>query len=76
MTTLIAACVDGRSETVELLLEAGAYVNAGECVSWTALIAASESGHVETAKILLNAGANLNGGRLDGSAHGVLCGSN
>ncbi|KAF1828157.1 ankyrin, partial [Decorospora gaudefroyi] len=66
-TALQAAAESGNIELVQVLLHAGAYVNApaAKCAGATSLQVAALFGHVRVATILLNAGADAN-------AHGAL----
>ena len=57
---LILAAAAGHSETVKLLLEAGADVNAEDCTGWTALHAGAYGGNVEVVSLLLQYGAVSN----------------
>ena len=60
-----AACQPGNKETIEMLIEAGANVEAGNPHDGTtALIYAAERGTVDAAQALLSGG----GGRFDGGA--------
>lgn len=56
---LIAASSAGQAETVKILLDHGAQVDAMDKTERTALIAASVEGHVEVLKILLALGADV-----------------
>jgi uncharacterized protein len=59
-TALIYAASLGHTETVVLLLNRGANINAtGDVVGWTALLCAAQAGHTECVKVLLEHGANL-----------------
>ena len=58
--TLYQASHDGDTETVAMLLEKGADVNALFYIGNTALIRASMDGHTETVTMLLDAGADVN----------------
>ncbi|KAF8459923.1 hypothetical protein BDZ91DRAFT_615987, partial [Kalaharituber pfeilii] len=61
---LMAACLEGNSTIVKMLLDAGAEVkishNPTAYVSGNPLLAAIISGNVETVKILLDKGADVN----------------
>ena len=61
---LMAASALGCTETVRILIDAGANLNArsddGINDGITALMAASGEGHTETARMLIDAGANVN----------------
>ena len=59
-TPLCAAACFGHSSIVELLLRAGASVNAHSSVGVTALHLAAENGHAAVIRRLIAAGANLN----------------
>ena len=60
-TALMFASMRGCTELVDLLLQAGADVNAApECGGGTALIYASINGYEEIVKLLLKAGADIN----------------
>lgn len=54
---LIAAAARGHLDTVRLLLERGADVNAADLTGWTPLHAAAYSGNPEIIKLLLERGA-------------------
>jgi len=53
-TALMLAASHGRHETVELLVDCGANVNAQDEDGSTALMCASEHGHTEIIKTLLS----------------------
>ena len=55
-----AMAASGHIETGEVLIEAGADVNAKATNGSTALIIAAGGGHTETVKALLDAGADVN----------------
>lgn len=57
---LHSAAASGNSRNVELLLKAGAEVNARQHGGWTALHAAAQAGNVEMARLLLAHGADAN----------------
>ena len=59
-TALMLAAEKGRTESIKLLLAAGASPNIGDNDDWTALMKASGHGHTEIVKMLLAAGANPN----------------
>ena len=59
-TALIWASRNGHTNTVEMILNMGADVNAKDNSSNTALIRASKNGHTETATMLLENGADVN----------------
>ena len=56
---LLWASFEGHKETVELLLDKGAYIEAADQLGNTALIWASGFGHNEIVKLLLKEGANI-----------------
>lgn len=60
-TSLMLASRHGRLKIVEMLIEAGAIVDArGGLSDWTALLYASGNGHLEIVKLLIEAGADMN----------------
>jgi ankyrin repeat protein len=59
MTPLIAAAYNGRERCVELLLEAGAQLEARDVTGWTALYCASFYNYPAVVSILLAAGAQV-----------------
>ncbi|KXG52095.1 uncharacterized protein PGRI_083790 [Penicillium griseofulvum] len=68
-TALHAAALGGHTETIRLLLERGADVNAQGGEDGTALYAAALRGHTETIQLLLERGADINAqGGEDGMA--------
>jgi ankyrin repeat protein len=54
------ATINGHIETVKLLLDKGANVNARNAVAETALTHASQKGNTEIVKLLLSKGADVN----------------
>lgn len=66
-TALVLAASYGRTETVQLLIENGANVNAREIDGKTALMMAASHGHTETAKLLIENGADINTKDEDGN---------
>ena len=67
-TELIQASRNGRTETVAMLLEKGADMNATDNYGETVLQWASENGHTEIVKMLLEKGADVNAKRNCGNA--------
>jgi len=59
-TALIVAVSHGHSEIVQLLLDAGAGMNAETPTGRNALMFAAQVGNIELINLLLNAGANVN----------------
>ena len=57
---LAEAALNGDTEMVKALLEAGAQVNAKTESGLTALMSAADSGHADTAQVLLSNGAKVN----------------
>ncbi|OGE53750.1 hypothetical protein PENARI_c007G07930 [Penicillium arizonense] len=71
---LQAACSKGHDNTVQILLECGADVNAQGGLYRNALQAACSEGHDNTVQLLLECGANVNAqGGLYGSALQAAC---
>ena len=60
------ASYNGDEEMVQLLLRAGADVNASDEKGWTALMVAVFRGKMEVVRLLLQAGANANAVRDNG----------
>ena len=58
-TSLIIAASSGHANTVRVLIDAGANINAATG-GWTSLIFASDRGHTKIVSILLDAGADIN----------------
>ncbi|MEU8826970.1 ankyrin repeat domain-containing protein [Streptomyces sp. NPDC048636] len=70
-TVLIGAAGRGAADTVRLLLDAGAEVNARSASGWTALMRACDAGHLDCARVLLDAGAAVGARNDEGyTAHG------
>jgi ankyrin repeat protein len=63
----------GANEIVQLLLDAGARVNATDAEGRTALHHACGGGHVEVARLLISRGAALTARTLYGEAPMVRC---
>ena len=57
---LLGASENGQKDVVELLLLAGADVNAIDMYGWTPLIGASRYGHKDIVELLLKGGADVN----------------
>ena len=65
-TNLISAAEEGRADTVRLLLESGADVNATDELGRTALMEAAFAGDEDIIRMLLDAGAAVNAADEDG----------
>ncbi|KAB8290368.1 hypothetical protein EYC80_010801 [Monilinia laxa] len=62
----------GRLEIVQMLVNAGADLNAGAGRAGTALCAAASNGHIEICQLLLNLGADIHAGGMNGTGlHGA-----
>ena len=59
MTPLMYAARDGRMETVRMLLDAGADINARDANEITPLIAAITNNHPDVARYLIERGADI-----------------
>jgi ankyrin repeat protein len=59
-TALMWAAAEGHAETIQLLLEAGAQINARSNTGWTALLFAAREGQIAAVKTLLAGGADVN----------------
>ena len=57
---LVSAAGNGEKRRVQLLLSAGASVNASDGEGTTPVIRAARNGHLSVVKVLLAAGANVN----------------
>lgn len=66
-TALIVAGAGGHSDTVKVLVAAGADMNGQDESGLTALMAAARLGHSDTVKVLIAAGANVNVPRKSGA---------
>jgi ankyrin repeat protein len=67
--------MNGHVETVKLLLEAKANVNAARPTGHTPLIMASVEGHTDIVKLLLKANADVNAAERTGSTSLYLASS-
>lgn len=66
VTPLIAACSEGHKEVVDLLIKAGADVNAKDKDATNALMAAAARGQKDVVQSLLNAKCDINAQNSDG----------
>lgn len=66
ITPLIAACSEGHTEIVQMLVDAKADINTKDADGTTALMAASARGHFDVVTILVKAGAKVNEQNSDG----------
>ncbi|MEE3170559.1 MAG: ankyrin repeat domain-containing protein [Pseudomonadota bacterium] len=57
---LVSAAARGEKRRVELLLSAGANVNATDAEGYTPVMRAAQNGHLSVVRTLLAAGANVN----------------
>lgn len=57
---LVSAAGNGEKRRVQLLLSAGADVNASDHEGYTPVMRAAENGHLSVVRVLLSAGANVN----------------
>ncbi|XP_070796298.1 LOW QUALITY PROTEIN: protein phosphatase 1 regulatory subunit 16A [Pituophis catenifer annectens] len=73
LTALHQCCIDDYGVMVELLLEAGADVNACDSELWTPLHAAATCGHLHLVELLVQRGANLLAVNSDGNMPYDLC---
>ena len=69
-TALFWAAANNHINTVELLIEKGAYIDAGAGMGGTPLARAAYEGHVEVVELLIEHGANVNA--KDGTDQTVL----
>lgn len=68
LTLLHFAATDNNTEKADLLIAAGAEIDASDARGRTPLSYAISKSSFEVAKVLLDAGANINAGKYDGSA--------
>jgi len=68
----LVATYNGDYDRVQMLLNAGANVNATDNSGYTALIYAADKGDKDVVQMLLNAGANVNATGEDGSTALIL----
>ncbi|MGL4677490.1 MAG: ankyrin repeat domain-containing protein [Brevinema sp.] len=59
-TALMAAAQLGYDDSVKMLLDSGANINATDSDNWNALLFAVQNGYVETAQLLIERGINYN----------------
>ncbi|XP_077294892.1 ankyrin repeat domain-containing protein 27-like [Arctopsyche grandis] len=64
-TALHVACIYGKPQMVDLMLELGAEVNCADCNGSTPLHFAASRGHQNALLLLLHAGANINAENMD-----------
>ncbi|KAA0145852.1 hypothetical protein FNF31_07940 [Cafeteria roenbergensis] len=67
-TALVRAACGGHKDTVELLLDRGANLEAKDFFDGTALVQAARGGHKDTVELLLDRGANLEANGLVSAA--------
>ncbi|KAG8134074.1 putative Protein phosphatase 1 regulatory subunit 16A protein, partial [Naja naja] len=73
LTALHQCCIDDYGVMAELLLDAGANVNACDSELWTPLHAAATCGHLLLVELLIQRGANLLAVNSDGNMPYDLC---
>ncbi|XP_014448749.1 protein phosphatase 1 regulatory subunit 16A [Tupaia chinensis] len=73
LTALHQCCIDDFQDMVQLLLEAGATVNACDSECWTPLHAAATCGHLQLVELLIARGADLLAVNSDGNMPYDLC---
>ncbi|MGL5956384.1 MAG: ankyrin repeat domain-containing protein, partial [Brevinema sp.] len=59
-TALMAAAQLGYNESIEMLLDSGANLDATDSDNWNALLFAVQNGYTETAQLLIDRGINYN----------------
>ena len=59
-TALMAAAIDSKLDAAQILIDAGANVDAQDPGGWSALHFAAQSGSLEIVDLLLDAGASVN----------------
>ncbi|MDE0939654.1 MAG: ankyrin repeat domain-containing protein [Pirellulales bacterium] len=69
-TALFWAAANNHIDTVDLLIEKGAYIDAGAGIGGSPLARAAYEGHVEIVELLIEHGANVNA--KDGTGRSVL----
>jgi len=70
---LMAAAIRGHRDTVELLLDSGADLEAKDRDGWTALMQVAAEGHKDTLVLLLDRGADPEAQNSDGCDSLALC---
>ncbi|NWW76037.1 PP16A phosphatase, partial [Climacteris rufus] len=73
LTALHQCCIDDSLPLVQLLLDAGATVNARDTELWTPLHAAATCGHLRLVRLLVQRGADLLAVNSDGNMPYDLC---